>query len=129
LFAKLCDIGIDDARMKAMEDDLAEGEAALFLLVADCHRAHALHEVARFSGRLLASTADEDLVEVVRDRLAADPWAACRPTRLGTVVTGGETGEPADLCRLRCDLGVRHTVLRRVRRGDARGRTVRRRTP
>jgi uncharacterized membrane protein len=75
LFAKLRDIGIDDARMKAMGDELADGEAALFLLVADCHRAHALYEVARFPGRLLASTADEELVEVVRDRLAVDPWA------------------------------------------------------
>jgi uncharacterized membrane protein len=73
-FAKLRDIGIDDARLKAMGDDLADGEAALFLLVADCHRAHALHEVARFPGRLLASTADPELVELVRERLAVDPW-------------------------------------------------------
>ncbi len=74
LFAKLRDIGIDDDEMKRMGEELADGEAALFLLVEDCHRMRALHEVSRFPGRLLASTADPDLVEEVRGRLAVDPW-------------------------------------------------------
>lgn len=74
LFAKLRDLGIDDDEMRRMGDELAEGEAALFLLVEDCHRARALHEVSRFPGRLLASTADADLAREVRDRLATDPW-------------------------------------------------------
>lgn len=76
LFAKLRDFGIDDDEMKRMGEDLAEGEAALFLLVEDCHRMRALHEVSRFPGRLLVSTADPDLVQEVRDRLAVDPWDA-----------------------------------------------------
>lgn len=76
LFAKLRDFGIDDDEMKRMGEDLAEGEAALFLLVEDCHRMRALHEVSRFPGRLLISTADPDLVQEVRDRLAVDPWDA-----------------------------------------------------
>jgi uncharacterized membrane protein len=76
LFAKLRDIGIDDARMKAMGDELADGHAALFLLVADCHRSRALHEVSRFPARILASTADQELVELVQERLAVDPWDA-----------------------------------------------------
>ena len=74
LFGKLRDIGIDDDEMKAMGETLEEGEAALFLLVADCHEVRALHEVSRFPGRLLATTAREDLAEEVRGRLAVDPW-------------------------------------------------------
>lgn len=74
LFGKLRDHGIDDDEMRRMGDELAEGEAALFLLVADCHRAWALHEVSRFPGRLLATTAAEDVAAQVRDRLAVDPW-------------------------------------------------------
>ena len=76
LFAKLRDFGIDDDEMKRMGEELADGEAALFLLVEDCHRMRALHEVSRFPGRILASTADPDLVEEVRSRLAVDPWDA-----------------------------------------------------
>lgn len=74
LFAKLRDIGIDDDAMRQMGEELAEGEAALFLLVADCHRLRALHEASRFPARILASTADPELVEEVRGRLAVDPW-------------------------------------------------------
>jgi uncharacterized membrane protein len=74
LFAKLRDYGIDDDEMKRMGDDLPDGEAALFLLVEDCHRMRALHEVTRFPGTVLASTADPELVAAVRERLATDPW-------------------------------------------------------
>ncbi len=74
LFAKLRDFGIDDDEMKRMGEELADGEAALFLLVEDCHRMRALHEVSRFPGRLMISTADEALAEEVRGRLAVDPW-------------------------------------------------------
>jgi uncharacterized membrane protein len=74
LFAKLRDIGIDDDEMRRMGDELDDGEAALFLLVADCHRTHALHEVGRFPARLLASSADPEMVESVTSRLAVDPW-------------------------------------------------------
>lgn len=74
LFAQLRDIGIDDDAMRRMGEELDDGDAALFLLVADCHRMRALHEVARFPGRLLASTADPELVAVVEERLAVDPW-------------------------------------------------------
>ena len=76
LFAKLRDIGMDDDEMKRIGDELVDGEAALFLLVEDCHQMRALHEVSRFPGRLLASTADVDLVETVRSRFAVDPWGA-----------------------------------------------------
>jgi uncharacterized membrane protein len=74
LFGKLRDIGIDDHEMKAMGERLADGEAALFLLVESCHEVRALHEVSRFPGRLLATTADDELAGQVRDRLATDPW-------------------------------------------------------
>jgi uncharacterized membrane protein len=74
LFAKLRDIGIDDDEMRRMGDDLDEGHAALFLLVEDCHRMRALHEVSRFPATLIASTADPELAEEVRGRLATDPW-------------------------------------------------------
>lgn len=74
LFAKLRDIGIDDDEMKAMGDDLAVGESALFLLVTDCHQVRVLHEVSRFQARLLTTTADPSVAEQVRDRLAVDPW-------------------------------------------------------
>jgi uncharacterized membrane protein len=74
LFAKLRDFGIDDDEMRRMGEELADGEAALFLLVEDCHRMRALHEVSRFPARLLVATADPDVVEQVRGRLAVDPW-------------------------------------------------------
>lgn len=74
LFAKLRDFGIDDDQMKRMGEELADGEAALFLLVEDCHRMRALHEVSRFPGRVLATTASAELAEEVRSRLAVDPW-------------------------------------------------------
>ena len=74
LFAKLRDIGIDDDEMRRMSDELSDDEAALFLLVQDCHRMRALHEVSRFPGRLLASSADPDVVAAVTERLAVDPW-------------------------------------------------------
>ena len=76
LFAKLRDFGIDDDEMKRMGEELADGEAALFLLVEDCHRMRALHEVSRFPARILVATADPELVEEVRSRLAVDPWDA-----------------------------------------------------
>jgi uncharacterized membrane protein len=76
LFGKLRDYGIDDERMRAMGEELDDGEAALFLLVEDCHRARALHEVSRFPGRLLATTADDELAATARDALATDPWGS-----------------------------------------------------
>jgi uncharacterized membrane protein len=76
LFGKLRDYGIDDDRMRSMGEELADGEAALFLLVQDCHRARALHEVSRFPGRLVATTADDELAATVREALAVDPWAS-----------------------------------------------------
>jgi uncharacterized membrane protein len=74
LFAKLRDIGIDDAQMQQMGEALGDGEAALFLLISDCHQVRALHEVSRFPARLLATTARADLAAEVRGRLAVDPW-------------------------------------------------------
>jgi uncharacterized membrane protein len=74
LMAKLRDYGIDDAAMKRIAVDLGDDEAALFLLVQDCHRVRVLHEVGRFPARLLRSTADPDVVTAVQERLAIDPW-------------------------------------------------------
>ncbi len=75
IFAKMRDIGIDDDQMKRMAEQLVEGESALFLLVTGCHQARALHEVGRFEARVLFSTAPDDQVEQVRERLAVDPWS------------------------------------------------------
>ena len=74
LFGKLRDHGIDDGEMKRLGEELADGEAALFLLVEDCHQLRALHEVSRFPARLLLSTAGPDLVAQVEERFATDPW-------------------------------------------------------
>lgn len=74
LFAKLRDIGIDDAEMKQWGERLEAGQAALFLLVEDCHQVRAIHEVSRFPATVLTSTADPGLVEQVRGRLAVAPW-------------------------------------------------------
>lgn len=74
LFAKLRDKGINDDEMKQWGDQLDNGQAALFLLVEDCHRARALHEVGRFPATVLTSTGDADLVATVADLAAADPW-------------------------------------------------------
>jgi len=74
LFAKLRDIGIDDGQMRQMGESLNDGEAALFMLVTDCHPVRALHEVSRFEAKLLATTASEEWADRVRGRLAVDPW-------------------------------------------------------
>lgn len=74
LFAKLRDLGIDDDGMKDMAERLAPGESAVFFLVKDCHQARALHELSRFTVTLLHTTADDDLAEQIRERLAVDPW-------------------------------------------------------
>jgi uncharacterized membrane protein len=74
MYARLRDFGIDDRAMKEFGRTLEGERAALFLLVRDCHRMRALHEVSRFPARLERSSADPELVELVRGRLAADPW-------------------------------------------------------
>lgn len=74
LLARLRDYGIDDDAMRALGRELGDEEAALFLLVRDCHRVRALHEVGRFPGRLVRSTAAPDVVTLVAERLAVDPW-------------------------------------------------------
>jgi uncharacterized membrane protein len=74
MYARLRDFGIDDTEMKAFGRTLEGERAALFLLVRDCHRMRALHEVARFPARLERSSADADLAAEVRARLAVDPW-------------------------------------------------------
>jgi uncharacterized membrane protein len=73
-YARLRDFGIDDRAMKEFGRTLEGERAAIFLLVRDCHRMRALHEVSRFPARLERSSADPDLVEQVRGRLAPDPW-------------------------------------------------------
>lgn len=74
LFAKLRDQGIRDDEMRQWGESLDNGQAALFLLVAHCHQARVLHEVARFQATLLVTTGDDELAAMVRDRLAVDPW-------------------------------------------------------
>lgn len=75
LFAKLRDIGIDDDQMKNMGESLADGEAALFLLVQDCHPMRANYEVSRFPARLLATTAGPEAAERITSRLSSEPWS------------------------------------------------------
>ena len=74
LYARLRDFGIDDGEMKSFGRTLEGERAALFLLVRDCHRMRALHEVSRFPARLERSSADPALVAEVRARLVVDPW-------------------------------------------------------
>lgn len=74
LYARLRDFGIEDDAMKEFGRTLEGDRAALFLLVRDCHRMRALHEVARFPARLERSSAASDVVGQVRARLALDPW-------------------------------------------------------
>ncbi len=75
IFARLRDIGIDDGQMRAMGDELADGEAALFLLIRDCHPVRTMREVGRFEARLIATTATDERAAEVRDALQIDPWA------------------------------------------------------
>lgn len=74
LFGKLRDRGIDDGEMRRLGDELDDGEAALFLLVEECHKMRALHEVSRFPGRLLTTSVDRELAAEVEARFASDPW-------------------------------------------------------
>ena len=73
-YARLRDFGIDDQAMKEFGRSLAGERSALFLLVRDCHRMRALHEVSRFQARLERSSADPALIAEVRARLPIDPW-------------------------------------------------------
>jgi len=74
MYARLRDFGIDDRAMKEFGRTLDGDRVALFLLVRDCHRMRALHEVSRFPARLERSSADSLLVDEVRSRLRVDPW-------------------------------------------------------
>lgn len=74
MYARLRDVGIDDRAMKEFGGGLVGERSALFLLVRDCHRMRALHEVSRFPARLERSSADPALIAEVRSRLPIDPW-------------------------------------------------------
>jgi uncharacterized membrane protein len=74
LYARLLDFGIKNDAMRAFGATLEGERSALFLLVRDCHRLRALHEVTRFPARLERSSAAPDVVAQVRERLMVDPW-------------------------------------------------------
>lgn len=76
IFAKLRDIGIQDEEMQRLGEELADGEAALLLLVRDAHLFHARAELRRFPGRLLHSTCDETTTGQLTEALAIDPYGA-----------------------------------------------------
>lgn len=75
IFAKLRDIGIQDAEMQRLGEELDEGHAALLLLVNHAHMFHARAELRRFTGRLLHTTCDEETAQLLRDNLQRDPFA------------------------------------------------------
>ena len=75
IFAKLRDIGIQDEEMQQLGEELADGDAALLLLVEDVHLFHARAELRRFHGRLLHTTCDEATEASLRDALGTDPYA------------------------------------------------------
>lgn len=77
LFGKLRDLGIDDDQMKELGEQLPEGHAALFLLVADCHFVACLAEVRRFDGSLLHTTVDTVTERKLAEALAVPTgtWA------------------------------------------------------
>jgi uncharacterized membrane protein len=70
LWAKLRDIGIDDEEMREMGDRLADGDAALFLLLDDVYATHLSIELARFDGSIVHSTFDEDATRRFSEALA-----------------------------------------------------------
>lgn len=70
LWAKLRDIGISDSRMKELGDQLREGEVALFMLISDAHRYHAMRELRRFPATVLYSTLSDDDTARVTEALA-----------------------------------------------------------
>lgn len=78
LWAKLRDIGISDDRMKELGDALPEDQAALFMLVTDAHRFHAMAELRRFPATLFYDTLGERDHAAVTEALAAgttdDGW-------------------------------------------------------
>jgi uncharacterized membrane protein len=74
VYARIRDLGIVDDEMRAFGAVLKGDRAALFLLVRDCHRMRALHEVSRFPARLERTSADPEVAAQVRERLARDPW-------------------------------------------------------
>jgi uncharacterized membrane protein len=69
LWAKLRDIGIDDDTMREMGDSLREGEAALFLLLAETYTAHLSAELGRFDGTIIHSTFDHADTETFEQAL------------------------------------------------------------
>lgn len=74
IFAKLRDIGLQDEQMKQLGEELDEGSAALLVLVEDVHLFHAMTELRRFHGRVLASTCDPRTTDRIAEALADSPW-------------------------------------------------------
>ncbi|WP_370325148.1 DUF1269 domain-containing protein [Euzebya sp.] len=71
LWGKLRDVGISDDRMRELGDSLHGDEAALFLLITDAHRWHALAEARRFPARVLHTTLSADDDAALRDALGS----------------------------------------------------------
>ncbi|MDX1689775.1 MAG: DUF1269 domain-containing protein [Acidimicrobiia bacterium] len=70
IWAKLRDIGISDSQMKSMGEDLAEGDAALFVLLEVLAPTNLFRELRRFDGTILFTTMDDDLRGGVAEALA-----------------------------------------------------------
>lgn len=71
IFAKLHDVGIDDAQMRELGEGLRPGEAALFVLMDSYDVTAVAAELRRFDGALFHSTAGEPIQQRFRDELAA----------------------------------------------------------
>jgi putative oxygen-independent coproporphyrinogen III oxidase len=114
MYARLRDFGIDDRAMKEFGRTLEGERAALFLLVRDCHRMRALHEVSRFPARLERSSADPDLVELVRGRLAARPVGRLSDDGCGwwSGPAGGSASGPTRLDRRSATPGLADRTAR-----------------
>jgi uncharacterized membrane protein len=65
LWAKLRDIGISDDQMRRMGEDLAPGDAALFLLLEPLAPTNLVRELRRFNGIVLYSNLDDELTAEV----------------------------------------------------------------
>lgn len=71
LWGKLHDVGISDPEMKRLGETLAEGEAALFLLLRGGHRWHAMAEARRFPARILHTTLSAEAEAELTNNLGA----------------------------------------------------------
>jgi uncharacterized membrane protein len=79
LAGRLTDIGVNDRFMKGLAEDVAEGEAVLFVLVQKVTADKALERLRGVGGRILQTSLDHTAEERLREALAGEAPPTLQP--------------------------------------------------